>query len=512
MIDFMNDATVALAEIDTTPLDVQIAREIAQFYDDPVGFVMWAFNWGEGDLEGFDGPDVWQLDVMNEIGEQVRERGFNGIDPVKPIRNATSSGHGIGKSALTSWIILWIMSTRMYAKGVVTANTSDQLRTKTWGELGKWLNRSILTRWFEYNNGRGSMALYHKNWPESWRVDAQTCREENSESFAGLHSASSTPFYIFDEASAVPDKIWEVAEGGLTDGEPMFFVFGNPTRNTGAFAQCFKRMNHVWNCRQIDSRKAKMTNKPLIEEWARDWGEDSDFFRVRVRGVFPRASDMQFIPGDSVYDAQHRVARYIGDDALVCGVDVARGGGDNCYIQFRRGKDAKSEKVYKIPAEKSRDSMRVVAMLGRIFEDHQPDAIFVDETGLGGPIVDRLIQLGWPVTGINFGSKALDDKHYTNRVTEMWARMRAWIINGGAINSHPQLETELTDREYQHDSKDRLMMEPKDKLKARGLASPDWGDALALTFAVDVAKAPRKMRDDIPGQRNNQTWDYNPLD
>lgn len=495
-------------------LDVQIAKEISQFYADPYGFVMWAFPWGEGDLEGFDGPDVWQKEVLDEIGESVRARQFDGVTPVKPIREAVSSGHGIGKSALTSWLILWIMSTRMYAKGVVTANTGDQLKTKTWGEVGKWLNRSIMTRWFEYNNSKGNMHLYHKNYPESWRVDAQTCREENSESFAGLHSASSTPFYIFDEASAVPDKIFEVAEGGLTDGEPMFFVFGNPTRNSGKFAQIFKKLRHVWKCRQIDSRTAKMTNKELFEDWVKEWGEDSDFFRVRVRGVFPRASDMQLIPGDAVYRAQRKSPIFLGDDALVCGVDVARGGGDKCVIQFRRGLDAKSEKVYMIPAEKSRDSMRLISLLTTIFEDHQPDVINVDETGLGGPIVDRLAQLGWNVNGINFGSKAIDEKHYANRVTEMWWRMREWMIKGASIHSDPQLETELTEREYTHDKKDRLMIETKDQLKKRGLSSPDWADGLALTFAMNVnhKMIPRGQQDDIPGQRTKSNWDYDPLD
>ena len=498
-------------------LDVQIAEQLSQFYADPLGFVIWAFNWGEGELEGFEGPDVWQAEQLTRIGNAVKERGFDGINPVKPIREATTSGHGIGKSAETSWLILWIMATRMYAKGVVTANTGDQLKTKTWGEVGKWLNRSILTRWFEYNNSKGNMHLYHKNYPESWRVDAQTCREENSESFAGLHSASSTPFYIFDEASAVPDKIWEVAEGGLTDGEPMFFVFGNPTRNTGKFAEIFKRQQHIWQCNQIDSRTAKMTNKELFKEWADEWGEDSDFFRVRVRGVFPRASDTQFIPGDKVSQAQIEVPRYLGDDPLICGVDVARGGGDECVIQFRRGKDAKSEKVYKIPAEKSRDSMRLISVLSTIFTDHQPDVINVDETGLGGPIVDRLRQLGWNVNGINFGSRADDEKHYVNKVAEMWARMRVWVMTGGSIHDDPQLEAQLTEREYSHNSKDKLVLESKDQLKKRGMTSPDWADALALTFAVEIPKIGfgegRKALDDIPGQRNNaHTWDYNPLD
>ncbi len=223
-------------------IDIQLADEIAQFYDDPLGFVYFSFQWKEPNtpLHGFDGPDDWQIDILKTIGEAVKDRKFNGVDPVDPIQIAVSSGHGIGKSALSAWIILWIMSTRANSKGVVTANTGDQLKTKTMSEVSKWRSRCITGHWFEMN----AMSIVHRAYPDTWRVDAQTCREQNSESFAGLHCADSTPWYLFDEASAVPEKIWEVARGGLTDGEPMHFVFGNPTRNTGSFKECFRRNSH----------------------------------------------------------------------------------------------------------------------------------------------------------------------------------------------------------------------------------------------------------------------------
>lgn len=504
-------------------MDLILADECAKYYDNPYNWVLWTFDWGHGELEGFDGPDTWQRDLLIDIGNQVRERGFNGVVPVDPIRYAVASGHGIGKSALTSWLILWIMSTRPYAKGIVTANTSDQLRTKTWGELGKWRSRCIVGHWFEYNSGRGSMSLYHHSYPESWRVDAQTCREENSEAFAGLHAANSTPFYIFDEASAVPDKISEVAEGGLTDGEPMFFKFGNPTRNTGKFKECFgnARGGQRWTTRQIDSRTAKMTNKKLIKQWKDDWGEDSDFFRVRVLGRFPRAGDMQFIPSDVVFDAQKRgPGRYMGDDPLICGIDVARGGDDNCMIVFRRGKDGKSEKTYRIPGEKSRNSMKVISKLTMILDRHKPDVTFLDETGIGGPMADRLVQLGYHVIGIGFGHNADDEKHYYNKTAEMGFRCRQWLMEGGSIVDDPQLETELTSRDFWHDSKDRLVLEPKgstknhDGMKKRLGISPDWADALYLTFAQHVPKLEheRGLLDAALAHRGKNTGDYDPLD
>lgn len=496
-------------------IDLLLADECAKYYADPLGWVMWAFDWGYRELEGFDGPDTWQCEQLISIGKQVEERGFDGIIPVDPIREATASGHGIGKSAETSWIILWIMSTRPFAKGIVTANTSDQLRTKTWGELGKWRSRCIVGHWFEYNNGRGSMSLYHHAHPESWRVDAQTCREENSEAFAGLHAANSTPFYIFDEASAVPDKIWEVAEGGLTDGEPMFFVYGNPTRNTGRFRECFKRNKHRWVTRQIDSRTAKMTNKKLINQWRDDWGEDSDFFRVRVLGKFPRAGDTQFIPSDVVYEAQKRgPGRYLGNDPLICGIDVSRGGDDDTRIGFRRGKDAKSEKSYRIPGERCRNSMDVISKIIMVLDRHKPDVTFLDETGIGGPMVDRLVQLGYHVVGVNFGGKADDEKHFKNKTAEMGFRCRQWLMDGGAIIDDPQLEEELTSRDYQHDDKDRLVLEKKSDMKERIGCSPDWADQLYLTFAhpVPSLEYERGMLDAALPLRGKNNNDYNPLD
>lgn len=199
-------------------VDIALAEEVSKYYDDPIGFINMAFEWGEGSLQGFDGLDDWQLDVLTDIAVAVKKNNFNGVEAVDPVQVAVSSGHGIGKSAFTAMIILWIMSTRPNCKGVVTANTGEQLKTKTMSELAKWHARCITGHWFEMN----AMSIVHRAYPKTWRCDALTSREEASEGFAGLHAADSSPFYIFDEASAIPEKIWEVARGGLTDGEAFF--------------------------------------------------------------------------------------------------------------------------------------------------------------------------------------------------------------------------------------------------------------------------------------------------
>ena len=259
--------------------ELKLAKTVGRFKQDPLGFVMFAFPWSTDStiqickLEepyksrfGCEyGPDKWACDFLDEWGKDIKANGFNGSTPVDAILKAVSSGHGIGKSAMTSWIILFILSTRPLSKGTVTANTSEQLKTKTWAELGKWRKKCITGHWFEYNNGKGNMNIYNPSNKEEWRCDGQTCREENSESFAGQHCPTATSFYIFDEASAIPDKIWEVAEGGLTDGEPMWFAFGNPTRNTGRFRECFRKFRKRWRTRFIDSRNVQITNKKKLQ-------------------------------------------------------------------------------------------------------------------------------------------------------------------------------------------------------------------------------------------------------
>ena len=495
-------------------VDIQLAEEVMKYYDDPYGYVMFAYQWGEPGtrLEGFEGPDIWQREALIAIGDAVKDRGFDGFNAVDPIQMAIASGHGIGKTCFTAWVVDWIMSTRPYCRGRLTANTGDQVRTVTMAEIAKWNSLSITGHWFVVN----AMSVHHRAYPDTWRLDALTCREENSEAFAGLHAASSTPFYIFDEASAIPEKIWEVASGGLTDGEPMHFCFGNPTRNHGSFYECFRKNSHRWITKQIDSRNTKTANKKYLQRIVDDYGEDSDRTRVRVKGQFPRAGDIQFIPSDVVYDAMRKGAgQYIPDEPLICGIDMARGGDDNCMIVFRRGKDGKSEKVYKITGEKSKDSMKVISMLVMILDRHKPDVTFMDKGSMGGPCADRLRQLGYHVIDVGFGDNAIDHKHFKSRTAEMGSNCRQWLLDGGCIPNDPQLELELTAREFGHNDKDQLVLERKKDMKKRIKVSPDWADALYLTFAepVPLRDTPRGHLDASPYERGKKDrGDYNPLD
>jgi len=463
---------------------------VEKYFSEPLAFVRWTFPWRQpGILERFDGPDVWQAEFLNDLGRLVKERAFDGRNAVTPIRMAVSAGQGPGKGALAAWITTWIMSTRPFSQGTVTANTFTQLETKTWSAVEQWFRLSKTAKYFVI----GPSGVRHIQHGRSWKVTPQTSREENSESFAGQHAATSTSFYVLDESSSIPEKIWEVAEGGLTDGHPMIFAFGNPTRSSGKFFRInFGSERNRWNSRVIDSRNCMMPNKAQIAEWIADYGEDSDFVRVRVKGLPPQSSDLQYIDAARVYEAQRRKPVVLANEPLVAGVDLARGGSAKAVIRFRCGDDALSRPPIKIPGEQVKDSMLLVAKLADLstttFGGKRVAMWFVDSGAMGGPIIDRLQQLGHKqFTEIQFGGQCPDPKHYANMRSFMWAKMRDAINDRLAIDSDKELESDLTGPGIHHDKQDRIVLESKENMQKRGLASPDDGDALALTYARPVA-------------------------
>lgn len=473
-----------------TQLEIELIELMASLKDDPYRFVIAAYPWGEpGPLAGYHGPDDWQRDLLMDIGREVRARAFDGIHPVLPIREAISSGHGTGKSTISGWLTNWILSTRPHSQGTVTANTFPQLESKSWPTIVKWTKMCITAHWFTI----GANKIAARCAPESWFVSAQTCRKENSEAFHGQHAANSTSWYLFDESSAVPDEIWEVAEGGLTDGEPMIFAFGNPTRNQGKFHRVvFGSERDRWKQRIVDSRTCRFTNKELIAEWVNDWGEDSDFVRVRVRGVAPRAGDLQFIDSERVWEAQRRQVTTFPDDPLIAGFDVSGGGAAWNVIAFRRGYDARTIPPIRIAGEFTRgDRGPMLSKLAEILNDKRPGhkvaMMFVD-SAYGAPYVERLKSMGFTnVQEVNFGANS-PDRHQANMRAYMWNKLRDWLEHG-AIVGDTVLENDLTGPGADRNRREQLVLESKQDMVKRGIASPDNADALALTFAAHVAPA-----------------------
>jgi len=461
----------------------QLQEAISECYAAPLRFVQIAFDWGRGELEGFDGPDEWQVRFLKKWGDEIRKRRFNGRDSVDPIKMLRSSGHDIGKSALVAWIILFIMSTRPYCRGTVTASSLPQLESKTWPELAKWWRLSINRHWFDWTGSRNNLKFVHKKYPDVWNCFGQSSREENADSFHGQHAASSTSFYIFDESSGVPDAIREVAEGGLADGEPMLFSFGNMTKNAGWFYEgAFGNAKHRYDIECIDSRDTKIANKRLLKEWEEDYGEDSDFFRVRARGLPPRKADRQFIDRGIVEQSSRREVQEDSGSPLILSVDVARFGSNKTVLLKRKGLNASVVGKFQ-----GLDTMQVADRVAREINILNPDAVFIDDAGVGGGVTDRLKQLNFNVIGVNAGSKPMDQRKYLNLRAECWDSMKKWL-NDGSIPDDKGLVEGLCAPEYDFNPKNQLFIESKKDMLRRGVESPDEADALAQSFAMPVMR------------------------
>lgn len=425
-------------------------------------------------------------------------------------------------SFLTGLLVWWIMCTRPNCKGTITATTMPQLQSKTWAQIAALKKHCILGELFDITSGKGSMKLYAKEAPNAWFCTGQTSKEENSESFAGQHAASSTSFYIFDEASGIPDKIWEVARGGLTDGEPMLFAFGNPTRSSGEFYNAFHNDRDQWTLFKVDSREAQLTNKEAIAGWAKQWGEDSDFFKVRVRGEFPDNASVQFIPTSFVEEAMNCVTPGIQGNAMkraVLGLDIARFGDDATVLVTRIGRDARSIKWKEFRGLDGRAVGMAVENHCRYLIDElkfQEVRIYFDRAGVGASVWDyfryELNDFRIRYYPVDFGMKAANSGSYANKRVEMWARMREWLSEGGAIPKNDDLKTELISPEFYFNDRQQMVLERKSDIKDRIGCSPDHADALCLTWADAGADRVGSEVSTPATVRNRFRSDFDPVD
>lgn len=485
---------------------------LAEFELDPLGFVQACFPWGEpGPLENEKLED-WQVEGFDYIGQELRAGR-------KVIRMNARTGHGVGKSAFISMLTWWAMSTMADTKGVVTANTENQLKTKTWPEIGKWGRLFIGRELFDIT----ATAIFprDKEFDRTWRVDIIPWSDKNPEAFAGLHNFKRRILVVMDEASAIADVIHETIEGALTDEDTqiIFVMFGNPTKNTGRFRESCDggKFAHRWKSFAVDSRTVSRTNKSLIADWISDYGEDSDFVRVRVKGMFPRQDAVSFIPYEMAREASLRSLPDVNEHRNVIGVDVARFGDDISSIYIRRGRDGRTvaPKLYR----GLRTTELAYKVRDAIFE-FDPEGVFVDEGGVGAGVVDVLLSMNLPtlIVGVDFGTRpdGITRDKCANKRAEIWAAMREWLATGCLPDyqipglDHSLLD-ELTAPTYGlRDGDNAIQLERKKDIKNRMKFSPDVADSLALSFAMTFIPIPldRYRRPVLAAP----DFDYDPLE
>lgn len=479
----------------------------AEYFNDPLGWATMMYPWGTPGtpLEGLFLRD-WQASILAEIGHAIAA-GEN------KIQVDVASGHGIGKSSLIAILNQWLITTR-HTRGIITANTKTQLETKTMPEFMKWANLCLAKDWMDITATSVKRRVPNA---EDWRIDAIPWVKEKPDAFGGLHNLRGALIITFDEASGIHGVIWETVDGAMSDRAALIIWvrFGNPLRNVGRFADTFRKAPPagVYTIRRnIDSREVEGTDVEFINARIEEnGGEDGDYARSRWRGVFPSQSDWQLISTEAIDQAMRsEPAATSLLDPILMGIDYSRGGGDKTVVRLRRGRDAKSFRSYRWGSSVARDSMQLASMISEIIRIEKPHHIFADSGGIGGPINDRLRDLGHKVTDVIAAGASDDPARWLNRRAQMWCRMGDWLKAGGTLDPHPTLRQDLIQQEFQYRADSTtIVLVSKEDMRKDGLPSPDEAEALAQTFAFEVAPLhdPREAAGLRTSQQELDDWD-----
>jgi len=433
------------------------------YYDDPVRFVR--------EMLGAE-PYEYQREFLEALARNERKM-------------SVKSGHGTGKSTTASWAMLWFLLLRYPVKVVVTAPTSSQLFDAMFAELKRWINE-LPKELQELLNVKSDRVELLRAPAEAF-ISCRTARAETPEALAGVHSDN--VLLIVDEASGVPEQVFEAAAGSMSGHNATTLMLSNPTRSSGTFFESHNRMANSWWTRTWSCEDSPLVSDEFVEEMRLRYGEESNAFRVRVLGQFPLSDDNTIIPFHLVEAAQHRDIVVADETDVVWGLDVARFGSDATALCKRQG-----PVVTELRSWRGLDLMqttgRVVAEYEALPPSKRPTEILVDSIGVGSGVVDRLRELDLPVRGINVAESPSMGDTYMNLRSELWFKCKAWLEDRSCkLPKDDQLQAELTAIRYSFTSSGKMKAESKDEMRRRGVGSPDLADALCLTMASDAATA-----------------------
>lgn len=472
--------------------DVSWQATVAKWAASPLDFVLEALfhitadDWrpwmpGSPRLSKVVGPEHWQ-------GEFLRDVALARVEGKR--RFSVRAGHGVGKSTIEAWLILWFVLFHRNLKVPVTANSQDQLRDVVWAELARWHRElpPFLKDMIDITAER----VVIKADPEAAFAVARTARPERPEALQGFH-AETLAFFI-EEASGIEDIIFETAGGALSSSDSWVFMFGNPTRTSGYFYRSHHGARDSWRTYHVPCQASSRVDPSYATQIAREYGETSNVYRVRVLGEFPLEEDDSVISLGIVQAAVDRPVQPT-NSAIVWGLDVARFGDDATSLCKRQG-NAILE-----PTREWRklDLMQVCGIISKEYRETPPEyapvSINIDVIGLGAGVVDRLRELGLPARGVNVGeSPASDDGRYMRLRDELWFKARDWFHTRSVrMPRDDALIGELVVPKYKIESSGKIKVESKDEMKKRGEKSPNRADALCLTFASSDIRMDRRM-------------------
>ena len=443
---------------------------IERYERDPVGFV-------ENVLEAK--PLPWQKDFLNALARGER-------------RISVRAGHGVGKSTACSWALIWHMTTRYPQKAVVTAPTSAQLFDALYSELKAWINKlpAVLRESFEVFSDR----VVLKGAPESSFISARTSSTERPEALAGVHSEH--VLLVVDEASAVPEQVFEAAAGSMSGHSASTILISNPTRNSGLFYKTHHDLASDWFRMHVSCLNIPLVSSDFVAQIKATYGEESNAFRIRVLGEFALADDDTLIPAELVDGAIRRDITAGGDDPLVYGLDVARFGSDRTALVKRKG-----NVVLEVKSWGGLDTMQVVGAIVNEAKLDKPDEICVDTIGLGSGVADRLREMGHNVRDVNVAESSAMNPNANKLRDELWLSVKEWLATKAVrLPADEQLRHEFVAPRYSFTSSGKVVVESKDSMRKRRMRSPDLADALCLTFASQAAMVGGRAPRWVPGQ------------
>jgi len=411
-------------------------------------------------------PEEWQKEVLESL--------------LTDNKISIKSGHGTGKSALLSWIILYWLATKIPCKIAVTANTARQLNDVLMAECNKWHRqmpdgfRSL----FEFKSDKISLLGASDSF-----ASFVTSRRESPESLQGFHSPNL--LFLCDEASGIPDIIFQVGEGAMSTKGAKTILTGNPTRNTGYFYDSHNSMKHKWKTFTVRCQDSSHVNPDFIKDMAEKYGEDSNVYKIRVLGEFPATNDDSVIPLHLISESLSREVEPSTDD-VIWGLDIARHGNDRTALAKRQGNTI----IEKIKSWKNKDLMETVGLIVTEYEalpySKRPTEILVDSIGIGAGVADRLKELlDCQVTAVNVAElPSMQDKYMRLR-DELWFLAREWFESRDVkMPEDDDLVSELTAPSYSFMSNGKIKVDSKEIMKRKGFRSPDIADAFCLTFGT----------------------------
>ena len=399
-------------------------------------------------------------------------------------------------TAVLAWLGWNFMLTRPFPIVGCTSVSGDNLKANLWTELARWRGKApLLMRLFEQTKTE----IFSREHPQTWRMEARTWAKDADaqqigNALAGLHAKYI--MWLLDESGDYPNAIMPVCEG-IFNGEPEeahIVQAGNPTRLDGPLYRACTTARKLWRVIEItaDPDDPKRTPRVSVEtarEQIEQYGRENPWVLVRIFGQFPAASFNALIGPDEVSAAMKRYYRpmEIGKASKILGVDVARFGDDGSVIARREG-------IQMYPLEKRRniDSTQGAGWVNEVWNKFEADAAFIDGTGgHGAGWGDQLRNLGRSPILVQFAGEPHQKVRYFNKRTEMAFDLVQWIKDGGALPDNPELLAALTKTTYTFKG-DKLLLAPKDVIKAELGYSPDEMDAAMLTFAEPVVAAKRQ--------------------